>query len=99
MQVNMFKTIVIKKSDTDIKLFKAGDRYLCTAYLPDHEKFAVDSGSGWITFEWSEEEFLNAFHVFKDNKGDVICCDFEIEGYTELWEDLLEEYENNDNNS
>jgi hypothetical protein len=33
-----------------------------TAYLPEQEKFAVDFGEDkWITFSWTEEEFLKHF--------------------------------------
>jgi hypothetical protein len=37
-----------------------------TAYLPEQETFAVDFGKdkgGWITFHWTEEEFLKHFET------------------------------------
>lgn len=54
------------KSEQYFKEFGAQNRIgIITAYLPEQNIFAVHFGgpSQWITFYWSEEEFLNKFEV------------------------------------
>lgn len=44
---------------------------IITAYLPDENRFAVWFGEGqWITFEWTEEEFLSKFTVVLNEQAD-----------------------------
>lgn len=37
---------------------------IITAYLPDDERFAVHfGGTNWVTFQWTEEQFLEYFEL------------------------------------
>lgn len=45
-------------------LGEPGNYCQVTAYLPEEERFGV-IGTIWITFEWSEEQFLNTFNYIK----------------------------------
>ena len=45
---------------------KKDDVGTITAYLPDMNRFAMSFESGeWVTFEYTEEEFLEKFEIIK----------------------------------
>lgn len=52
------------KVKRDFGNWKKDQEGIATAYLPDMKKFAVYFGErNWITFEWTEEEFLDHFEM------------------------------------
>ena len=54
---------VVRHKDT-LDWLETGQTGVVTAYLPEQDTFAVDFGKdkgGWITFHWTEEEFLKHF--------------------------------------
>lgn len=52
--------------------FKQSEQGIITAYLPELEKFAIMfNNHGWITFNWSEEEFLKHFNVELNTQEDL----------------------------
>lgn len=61
-------------SDFDY-LGEPGNYCQVTAYLPDENIFAV-YGNTWITFHWTEEQFLTCFNYIPPEK-----C-YNIEGIT-----------------
>jgi len=66
--------LAIIKEDWDI--FKKNDVFQITAWLPFEEKIAIWVGGirgctvNWLTFDWSEEKFLEYFYVQLDGE----CC-------------------------
>jgi len=44
---------------------KVGDEFVITAYLPEHDKFAILSQGHIVTFSNSEKQFLKIFDVRK----------------------------------
>lgn len=66
---NIFHGIARAKKDLENINISIGDEGIITAYLPDIKKFAIMfSKPQWITFDWTEEQFLDYFEIIQIDK-------------------------------
>lgn len=75
--MDFFHGVARLKEDLEGTDLKAEDTGLVTAYLPEMQKFAVRFVNVWMTFNCTEERFLELFEFHKyeaSEEDDLPMC-------------------------